>query len=489
MRQRFCWRKHIEYGRSRMKALRINLMDFGQEHLLAQQVLDIFAGCTDPPFQIDSVRQDVTETRSTIKWLDTHAGGCSAGLTTFVFECLPSDSDVVPLLENGHQSGHEQPCIVVTQAESPQQVVHLLDLGATDVWVPPLQAAAALGRAIHCLGNERQAEREKPVEVEKEELSLKQFVGESSGLMAEIRKIPAMARSQLNVLIRGETGTGKELCARAVHDLSPRASKPFIPVNAGALPQELVENELFGHASGAFTSANTGATGLIPQADGGTLFLDEIDSLPLPAQVKLLRFLQDKEYRPLGSQKLQTADVRVIAATNADVETSIRSGRFREDLYYRLCVLELRLPPLRQRGRDVELLAEHFLKQYSLKLNKTIVGITAAAKAKLLSHDWPGNARELENVIARASLFATGGLLNPKDIVLPHHPHDFGASTFRSLKAKAIKAFEVSYLSMMLRAHDGNISRAAEASGKHRRAFWQLMNKHGLDKTASQRAL
>jgi DNA-binding NtrC family response regulator len=469
-----------------MKALRIILMDFGTEHLLAQQVSQIFADSKDPPFDIDSSFQNEKQTPSTVKWLVAHADGCSAALTIFAFDRCPSDSEVAPLLETAHRAGHGQPSIVVVQAESAQQVAHILCLGATDVWIPPLRAAEALGRAIHWAGIVPLQENEVAVERLKAELGLKQFVGESPALMAELRKIPAIASSDMGVLIRGETGTGKEICARAVHYLSPRASRPFIPVNAGALPPELVENELFGHESGAFTSANSCTSGLIQQADGGTLFLDEIDSLPLPAQVKLLRFLQDKQYRPLGSRKGHAANVRVIAASNADLQAAIRAGRFRRDLYYRLSAVELLLPPLRERGRDIELLARHCLQRYSAEMSKSIAGLTKPAVLKLMSYDWPGNVRELENVIAHAVLFARHELIRPEDLTLPQ-PETPQGTSFKALKAHTIRTFEVNYLTAMMQAHDGNLSNAAHAAGMHRSAFWRLLRKQDVAASQSNR--
>lgn len=183
--------------------------------------------------------------------------------------------------------------------------------------------------------------------------------------MDEIKKIPTFARCDSCVLIVGETGTGKEICARAIHCLSPRVSQSFVAVNCGAIPTELVENELFGHAPGAFTSAISSTRGLILEPDGGTLFLDEIDSLPLSSQVKLLRFLQDREFRPLGSHKTFKADLRIIAAANVDLEEAVRAGRFRQDLYYRLNVVTIRLPPLRLRQGDIPLLARYFIAKFT----------------------------------------------------------------------------------------------------------------------------
>src|SRR5689334_18609974 len=202
-----------------------------------------------------------------------------------------------------------------------------------------------------------------------EKLGLQQLIGQSEVFVAETSKIPLIARSDISVLIAGETGTGKEMVGRAIHYLSSRAGKPFVPINCGAIPVELMENELFGHDRGAFTGASGSRNGLIQEAEQGTLFFDEVNCLPLQAQVKLLRFLQSREYRPLGSTKSLTGDVRIIAASNANLEAEVKAGTLRRDLYYRLNVVPLVLPPLRERSSDIIILARHFLAQYSKKLN------------------------------------------------------------------------------------------------------------------------
>ena len=309
----------------------------------------------------------------------------------------------------------------------------------------------------------------------KERLGLDQFVGQSPALLTAIGKIPAVALCNVLVLIRGETGTGKEICAHAIHDLSARSDRPFIALNCGAMPLELLENELFGHAAGAFTGANAAVGGLIEEAHSGTLLLDEIDSLPAPAQVKLLRFLQDKQFRPLGSPRTHTADVRVLAATNADLEEVVRTGHFREDLYYRLSVFELTLPPLRQRAEDVGLLGQHFLQKFARRYGKAIGAFTPEAARMLSSYDWPGNVRELENVVARAVVLCQGGIIQAEDIVLPKSKRFVNGCTFKALKAEAVRTFEKDYLAQLLREHHGNISRAARAAGQDRSTFCQLL--------------
>ena len=314
-----------------------------------------------------------------------------------------------------------------------------------------------------------------------EKSGLPQLLGESPAFLAEIRKIPLLAQCDVNVLISGETGTGKELCARAIHYLSPRAGRPFIAVNCGAIPVELVENELFGHERGAFTDASTAQGGLIHEAEGGTLFLDEIACLPLLAQVKLLRFLQDKEYRRLGSTKTQQGDVRVVAAMNIDLEEAVREGKLRQDLYYRLNIIPLVLPPLRERREDIPLLARYFLAKYAARLNKDVTDCSPDVMQLLVLYEWPGNVRELEHTIERAVVLSEQAVIHKADIILPRVAAAAHQDSFQEAKAKVIAQFERTYIQGLLLAHQGNITKAARAAQKNRRAFWQLMRKHLLD--------
>jgi transcriptional regulator with PAS, ATPase and Fis domain len=295
-----------------------------------------------------------------------------------------------------------------------------------------------------------------------------------------------VAHTDATVLISGETGTGKELIARAIHYQSARRGKPFISVNCGALPDHLVENELFGHVRGAYTDASSPEKGLVAEAETGTLFLDEVDTLSLAAQVKLLRFLQDREYRPLGSAKSHTADVRIIAATNADLLQQIQAQRFREDLYYRLNIIALRLPPLRERTEDIPLLASHFLHRYARHYGRASLRLSGDALYKLVMHAWPGNVRELETVIQRAVILASSPVLRPVDIDLPHSSQNSvsEAQSFREAKARVIEQFERTYLHNLLAAHEGNVTHAAKEAGEVRRSLQRLMKKYGLTRHA-----
>jgi two-component system response regulator GlrR len=319
-------------------------------------------------------------------------------------------------------------------------------------------------------------------------LGLGQLVGDSSAFVVALSQVPTVAKFDIPALILGETGTGKEMFARAIHYHSRRSAKPFVPVNCGAIPTDLVENEFFGHSPGAFTGANACHRGLIKLAEGGTLFLDEIDSLPVAAQVKLLRFLQDGQFRPLGHEGFLAADVRILAATNAELNESIRSGRFRQDLFFRLNVVSLKLPALREREDDVFLLAHHFLSHCHLRYGGDPKSFSAAALQRLAAYDWPGNVRELENVVQRAFILATDEIIEAQDISVGHAPAGSESMTFHELKSKMVKEFEQTYIRRSLRLHGGNITQAARSAGKDRRAFWELMRKHRILPELASRA-
>jgi transcriptional regulator with GAF, ATPase, and Fis domain len=320
------------------------------------------------------------------------------------------------------------------------------------------------------------------------------LIGTSRCFLQVKGMIPLLSKSKSTVLIAGETGTGKELFARALHYSSERSGQPFVPVNCAALPDHLVENELFGHSKGAFTGALVEKHGLFHEADGGTLFLDEINSLNMVAQSKLLRVLQDQEFRPLGSTKSQAVDVKIVAATNTDLRHLVEARQFREDLFYRLNVLSVVLPPLRDRQEDIPELARQFVARAAQEFGRSAVHLSPDAIKKLVNYAWPGNVRELQGVLHRAVALATGEVLRASDLDVPDHKAPGSSSTvmpetivadlsgFQATKAKMIDEFERTYLSKLLSAHQGNISKAARAAKKERRAFQRLLHKHGLDR-------
>jgi len=311
------------------------------------------------------------------------------------------------------------------------------------------------------------------------------------GLARQIRRV---APGRATVLVTGESGTGKELVARALHELSPRAKAPFVAVNCGAIPEPLMESELFGHVKGAFTDASRSRKGLFAEADGGTIFLDEVGELPQAMQVKLLRVLQEEEIRPVGDARSQQVDVRVIAATMRDLGADVKAGTFREDLYYRLHVVGLHLPPLRERPDDVERLAGHFVQKYNARLKREppIRALTPEALGKLRTWPWPGNVRELENTIERAHVLAEGDLLDVE--ALPEKLRGDAAARGAAGKGarpawlsedelsikKASKALEIELISRALEKTGGNRTRAAQLLEISHRALLYKIKDYGL---------
>ncbi len=312
-----------------------------------------------------------------------------------------------------------------------------------------------------------------------EKRTLKKLVGKSQAFLEVISKIPVVAKSDVDVLLQGETGTGKELFARAIHYLSLRRSGPFVAVNSATLPTGLFENEMFGHKKEAFTDAKSSREGIIKQAEGGTIFLDEIDTLESISQAKLLRFLEEKAYKPLGAGRYVKADVRIIAASNTDLRLRINANKFRRDLFYRLSVITLTLPPLRKRLEDIPALVNHFLKKYERRFGAK--ELSPATLKMLLIHNWPGNIRELENVIQQVMIMTPHQVIEPESLLFEAEEAEQGLSnTFQEAKKKTVEQFERKYLSEILGLHKGNISRAAKAAGKDRRAFGRLVKKHRL---------
>ena len=369
------------------------------------------------------------------------------------------------------------PIFLVMNDSDPDHLLELLRSGADEFITLPLNKNDVLFRLLKLLNSEKEDNFKIDI---KRKLGLKQIVGKNPKFLSEIDKINIVSKTDSTALISGETGTGKELFARAIHFLSNRSKKPFIPLNCGAIPVDLFENELFGHERGAYTSADSTQKGLVNEVDGGTLFLDEIDSLHLASQVKLLRFLQDNEFRMVGSSKIQKADIRIIAATNVNLIEKINKGEFRQDLYYRLNIMSFYIPSLSERMDDIPLLVSHILEKYKNKFDKNINIITPEALNKLLLHSWPGNVRELENVMERAVMMASGKLIDIDDIRLSSQSYSAKGEPFKEAKQRLIKQFEINYIRALLLTFHGNISQAAKAAGKDRRAFWQLIRKHQI---------
>lgn len=316
------------------------------------------------------------------------------------------------------------------------------------------------------------------------------MIGNSQAFSTLLQQIGKIAGTDACVLIEGETGVGKELTARAIHYLSERSSKPFVSLNCGAIPESLIESELFGHVRGAFTDAKTTQSGVVAQAHGGTLFLDEIDSLPCKGQVALLRFLQDRRYRPVGQSVEQVSNSRVIAATNQPLQDLVERRAFRSDLMYRLNILRLQVPALRERKTDIVLLARHFLQTYCERYELPLKTLHSSSWVWMMRYAWPGNVRELESLIHRNVLLSDNNeilldeccasLLNQSNTAIP------GFLNFRNAKAQAVADFERDYLMTLLKETHGNVSAAARLACKERRSLGKLLKKYGIDREISQ---
>ncbi len=323
-------------------------------------------------------------------------------------------------------------------------------------------------------------------------IPVERLVGSAPIFLRAIDPIPAAAQSEAAVLISGETGTGKELVAHAIHYLSVRAALPFVAVNCGSFSDPLLEDALFGHERGAFTGAEKRKQGLVAAADKGTLFLDEVDALSAKAQVDLLRVVQDKKFRPLGSSVEQQVNVRIVAATNTRLDQLLASGGFRLDLYYRLCVFSIQLPALRERKEDILALASHFLRKHAPP-EKGPLKLSRLARAALLAWEWPGNVRELESAIIRSIYLCRFGTVEPEDLRLPVDGTTAAGTTaeelsllrpFQAMKREVIEAFEKNYLHRLMSQHAGNVTQAARAAGKERRELGKLLKKYRLDPKA-----
>jgi two-component system nitrogen regulation response regulator NtrX len=366
-----------------------------------------------------------------------------------------------------------------------QNAVEATQLGAYDILEKPLDTDRILVTLRNAVGRIDLTEENERLKATIE--SRYEIVGRSFAIRALIDRIDKITGSAARVLITGENGTGKELVARALHRQSPRARKPFIEVNCAAIPSELIESELFGHMKGSFTGALQDRAGKFEQADGGTLFLDEIGDMSLAAQAKVLRVLQDGEVTRIGGAKSRTVDVRVLAATNKRIEEEIAAGRFREDLYYRLNVVPIHVPPLRERREDIPLLIEHFLLQLARHDGVAPRGVDSSAIERLTQFDWPGNVRELRNTIERLLILATGPRVTAADVdrlvgMRSTAPGGLGGleecKTYESFKLAAERAF----LLVKLRQHDWNVAETARALEMPRSNLYKKIERHALSR-------
>jgi two-component system, NtrC family, response regulator len=369
--------------------------------------------------------------------------------------------------------------IIATGNETREHALQAIAAGAYDFYQKPIDIDVLqliVARAEHIFDLE--AENRRLLEAAAAS-PIDGIIARSPEMLRVLRNIEKMAPTDVAVLLRGESGTGKELLARAVHKLSARAREPFVPINCAAIPETLLESELFGHEKGAFTGALKQTIGRIESADRGTLFLDEIGDVPLPMQVKLLRFLQDQVVERIGGRSPVQVDVRIVCATNQDLNLMMAEGRFREDLYYRLNEVTVQVPPLRDRAADVVVLASFFLSRFAAEYGRLARGFSATALAALKDHPWPGNVRELENRVKRAVVMADGPLLSAADLGLTAPGEDTQSLTIRDARARA----EREVLQLALAQAGSNLSKAAKLLGISRPTLYDLMQQHriGLD--------
>ncbi len=374
------------------------------------------------------------------------------------------------------------PVIMITAYASLDTAVTAKQEGAFDYVPKPFKLDQLRDLIKKALAQERVS-----IEATVSETSFMGIIGKSPAMRRVFEVLPRIANAPSNVLITGESGTGKELIARAIHQLSPRRDRPFVVVNCGGIPPNLLESELFGYKAGAFTGASRDKEGLFLKAHKGTIFLDEIGELPLEMQVKLLRVVQEKAVMPLGSAKEIKVDVRIISATNRDLEKEVLAGNFREDLFYRLNVISLELPPLRERKEDIPLLVDYFLKKYAEKMGKKIEGISDFALKALMEYDFPGNVRELENIIERSVALESGPLILPESLVLSRKNRENSNGAFEielpeeGLNLEDLLArIEVSLLKQALARTGGNKTEAAKLLGLNFRSLRYRLAKYGL---------
>ena len=388
------------------------------------------------------------------------------------------NQDGISLMEDLHLIIPEMPVIILTAYGSIESAVEAMKRGAYSYLTKPFDARDLLLQIEKALEKRRLTSEIKRLKgLIEERYDFSNIVAKSQKMQEVLGMVSRIAKTDSTVYIYGESGTGKELIAKAIHLASEREDKPFVAINCAALPESLMESELFGHEKGAFTGAIRSTKGLFTQAHEGTIFLDEIGDVPLSIQAKLLRVLQERQFYPIGSEKSVEVDVRVIVATQKDLEDQVKQGLFREDLFYRIHVIPIHLPPLRERKEDIPPLVEHFLKKFSQLMKKEMKGLTPMAVQRLMLHEWPGNVRELENIIEYAVAMTRQDVIT-EDFILQARVSE-SEEALRPLK-EARNDWEKKYLVHLLQLAEGNVTRAAKLAGRYRADFYDLLKKHSL---------
>ena len=404
-----------------------------------------------------------------------------------------ADHDGISLMEQLHSVNPDIPVIILTGHASIEGAVEAMQKGAYTYLTKPFDARTLMWQIARALESRKLAsENQRLRGLLKEKYDFTNIIAKGEKMQRVLEAVSRIAKSESTVYIHGESGTGKELIAKALHLASERKDKPFVAINCAAIPESLLESELFGHEKGAFTGAVRSTKGLFTQAHEGTIFLDEIGDMPLSVQVKLLRALEERQFYPVGSEKPVQVDVRVIVATKKDLADEVKKGLFREDLFYRIHVIPVRLPPLRERKEDIPYLVDHLLKKICQQKKKEVKGLTPAAIQKLVLHDWPGNVRELENTLEYAVTMTEQDVIT-EDLILQAKvetnlaTEDSGIQTRllptpESLKTlrEARADFEKAYLIRLMELCEGKAAKAAEIAGKYRADFYDLLKKHSI---------
>jgi two-component system, NtrC family, response regulator GlrR len=391
---------------------------------------------------------------------------------------LSENESGIELMERMHQIAPEVPVIILTAYGTIDTAVEAMKRGAYSYLTKPFDRRELILQIKNGLEKStlsREIRRLKALVGDR--YGFENIIGKSKKMQDVMERTAKAAETDSNVCIQGESGTGKELIAKSLHLLSSRKDKPFVAVNCAAIPEGLLEGELFGYEKGAFTGALRAKKGFFSQANGGTILLDEIFEMPESMQAKLLRALQERQFYLLGGEKPIDVDVRIITATNKNLEDEAKNGRFREDLFYRIFVIPIYLPPLRERKEDIPLLVDYFIKKFDDKMGKDVKGVSASTLQKLLSYSWPGNVRELENTIEYAMAMTNQEIIG-EDLILPTKPVE--DDRLKPLK-DAKNEFEKTYISKVMAIVEGNVSKAAELAGKYRGDFYDLLKKHNLN--------
>jgi two-component system response regulator GlrR len=383
--------------------------------------------------------------------------------------------DGISLMEEFHKINPDMPAIILTAYGSIESAVEAMRRGAHTYLTKPFDPRELLFQIENALETRRlTGEIKRLKSLLEERYNFKQIIANSEKMQRVLEQVYHVAETDSTIFISGESGTGKELIAKTIHLASHRKDGPFVAINCAAIPETLLERELFGHERGAFTGAIRSSKGLLSHAHEGTIFLDEIGDMPLSMQVQLLRFLQERQFYPVGGQTPVEVNVRVIVATNKNLEEMIKQGQFREDLYYRIYVIPINLPPLRERKEDIPLLVEHFIGKFNQQMKKDVKGLTPGALQKLVFHYWPGNVRELENVVEYTMAMTKHDFIT-EDLILLQG----SSETLKPLKESRAD-FEKNYLRSLLEFTKGNISQASKLAGKYRADFYNLLKKYNI---------